>query len=89
MLCSRFLNSREQADNWFHDIRNGFMPRCKTPNKRSLDKVLQYSAPTIFVSIAMTALTFYLLVVMPQKFHAYGGHQLFLRKPGSFAGQLI
>jgi len=68
MLCSRFLNSREQADNWFQRHSERFYAAMQNAYKRSLDKVLQYQRPTIFVSIAMTALTVYLLVVMPKSF---------------------
>jgi len=68
MLCSRFLNSREQAGNWFQRHSERFYAAMQNTYKRSLDTVLQYQRVTIFASIAMTALTVYLLAVMPKSF---------------------
>jgi len=79
MLCSRFFETREQADkkNLVPRHSERFMPRCqKRLYSVPLDKVFAYQRPTIFVSIAMTALDRFLpLGCHAQKFHAYGGHQ--------------
>jgi hydrophobe/amphiphile efflux-1 (HAE1) family protein len=68
MLCSRFLNSREEADNWFQRRSERFYSALRSAYKRSLDAVLRHRRATILASVAMTALTAYLFVVMPKGF---------------------
>jgi HAE1 family hydrophobic/amphiphilic exporter-1 len=68
MLCSRFLTSREQADNWFHRRTEKLYAAMENGYRRSLDAVLRHRRATIAVSIAMTLLTVYLFVVMPKSF---------------------
>jgi multidrug efflux pump subunit AcrB len=68
MLCSRFLTSREQADNWFHRRTEKLYAAMENGYRRSLDAVLRHRRATIAVSIAMTVLTVYLFVVMPKSF---------------------
>jgi hydrophobe/amphiphile efflux-1 (HAE1) family protein len=68
MLCSRFLNSREEADNWFQRRSERFYSTLRSAYKRSLDAVLRHRRATILASAAMTALTAYLFVVMPKGF---------------------
>jgi hydrophobe/amphiphile efflux-1 (HAE1) family protein len=68
MLCSRFLNSREEADNWFQRRSARFYSALRSAYKRSLDAVLRHRRATILASVAMTALTAYLFVVMPKGF---------------------
>jgi hydrophobe/amphiphile efflux-1 (HAE1) family protein len=68
MLCSRFLNSREQSNNWFQRYSERFYSVMQNTYKRSLDAVLEHQRVTILVSVAMTALTGYLFVVMPKSF---------------------
>ena len=68
MLCSRFLSSREQADNRFRRHSERFYAAMLNIYKRSLDAVLRHRRATIVVSIAMTVLTVYLFVVMPKSF---------------------
>jgi len=68
MLCSRFLRSREQADNWFQRHSERLYAAMESIYRRSLDIVLRHQRATILASIAMTALTVYLFVVMPKGF---------------------
>jgi len=68
MLCSRFLNSREKADNWFQKHSERFYAAMQNTYRRSLDAVLRHQGATILASIAMTALTAYLFVVTPKSF---------------------
>jgi HAE1 family hydrophobic/amphiphilic exporter-1 len=68
MLCSRFLSSREQADNWFQRHSERLYAAMESIYRRSLDIVLRHQRVTILSSIAMTALTVYLFVVMPKGF---------------------
>ncbi|HEX3473270.1 MAG TPA: efflux RND transporter permease subunit [Silvibacterium sp.] len=68
MLCSRFLSSREQADNWFRRHSERLYAATQNTYKRSLDAVLRHRRATIVVSIAMTVLTVYLFIVMPKSF---------------------
>src|SRR6201996_5279747 len=68
MFCSRFLSSREQADNWFQKHSERLYAAMENIYRRSLDMVLRHQRATICASIAMTALTVYLFVVMPKGF---------------------
>jgi hydrophobe/amphiphile efflux-1 (HAE1) family protein len=68
MLCSRFLGSRETAGNWFQRHSESFYTAMQSAYQRSLDVVLRYRRATIFASIAMTALTVYLFIVVPKGF---------------------
>ena len=68
MLCSRFLNSREETDNWFQRRSELFYAAMQNAYKRSLDTVLRHQRATILTSIAMTGLTIYLFIVMPKNF---------------------
>ncbi len=68
MLCSRFLSSREQADNWFHRRTEKLYAAMENAYRRSLDAVLRHRRATIATSIGMTVLTVYLFVVMPKSF---------------------
>ena len=68
MLCSRFLSSREQADNWFQKHSERLYAAMENIYRRSLDIVLRHQRATILASIVMTALTVYLFVVMPKGF---------------------
>ncbi len=68
MLCSRFLSSREQADNWFQKHSERLYAAMENVYRRSLDIVLRHQRATMLASIAMTALTVYLFVVMPKGF---------------------
>ena len=68
MLCSRFLNTREQADNWFQRYSRQFYAAMQDAYKRSLDAVLRHKRATIIASISLTAVTGYLFAVMPKSF---------------------
>ncbi len=68
MLCSRFLGSREIAGNWFQRRSESFYATMQEAYRRSLDVVLRHRRTTIFVSIAMTAGTIYLFIVVPKSF---------------------
>jgi hydrophobe/amphiphile efflux-1 (HAE1) family protein len=68
MLCSRFLGSRQTAGNWFQRHSESFYATLQEAYRRSLDIVLRHRRATIFVSIAMTALTIYLFFVVPKSF---------------------
>ena len=68
MLCSRFLNSREQAGTWFQRHSERIYAATQSAYERSLDAVLRHKRATILASFAMTALTAYLFVVMPKSF---------------------
>ena len=68
MLCSRFLNSRERADNWFQVQSERIYTAMQSAYRRSLDVILRHQQATIAASIAMTALTLYLFVIVPKGF---------------------
>jgi hydrophobe/amphiphile efflux-1 (HAE1) family protein len=68
MLCSRFLNTREQGANWFQRHSERLYAAMQDAYRRSLDAVLRHQRATIAVSVAMTGLTVYLLIVMPKSF---------------------
>ena len=68
MLCSRFLSSREQTDNWFQRHSERFYAAMENFYRRSLDTVLRHRRAAMSVSIAMAALTIYLFAVMPKSF---------------------
>jgi hydrophobe/amphiphile efflux-1 (HAE1) family protein len=68
MLCSRYLNSREEKNNWFQRYSERFYTTLENAYRRSLDTVLRHQRAMILVSVAMTALTVYLFAVMPKSF---------------------
>jgi hydrophobe/amphiphile efflux-1 (HAE1) family protein len=68
MLCSRFLNSREQEANWFQKRSESVYSAIQRAYKKSLDWVLLHQRQTIVASGAMTALTVYLFIVVPKSF---------------------
>jgi len=68
MLCSRFLNTREHADNWFQRHSQRFYLAMQGAYKRALDAVMRHKRVTLIASISMTALTGYLFIVMPKSF---------------------
>jgi hydrophobe/amphiphile efflux-1 (HAE1) family protein len=68
MLCSRFLNSRGQKENWFEKHSERFYGMLENLYRRSLDAVLRRQRVTILASIAMTVLTGYLFIAVPKSF---------------------
>ena len=68
MLCSRFLGSREDAKNRFQEWSERLFERVKNLYRLSLDAVLRHQRATMLASIAMTALTIFLFIVMPKSF---------------------
>ena len=66
MLCSRFLSSRQTETNWFQQKSERFYAAMLEAYRRSLNTVLRHRRATILVSIAMTALTVYLFIVVPK-----------------------
>jgi hydrophobe/amphiphile efflux-1 (HAE1) family protein len=68
MLCSRFLNSRDQKENWFQKHSERFYGMLQNLYRRSLDAVLRRQRVTILGSIGMTVLTGYLFVAVPKSF---------------------
>jgi hydrophobe/amphiphile efflux-1 (HAE1) family protein len=68
MLCSRFLSSRGHAQNKFQEHSERIYVSMQNIYKRSLDVVMGHRRVTILSSIALTALTIYLFVVMPKSF---------------------
>jgi HAE1 family hydrophobic/amphiphilic exporter-1 len=68
MLCSRFLGSRESAQNRFQWRTERMYAAMERAYRRSLDVVLRHRRATIGVSVAMTALTVVLFVEMPKSF---------------------
>ena len=68
MLCSRFLASRQAAGNWFQQRSERLYAGMQEVYRRSLDIVLRRRRTAILVSVAMTALTIYLFVVVPKSF---------------------
>jgi hydrophobe/amphiphile efflux-1 (HAE1) family protein len=68
MLCSRFLGSRERAQNWFQRRTERMYAAMERGYRRSLNVVLRHRRATIGVSVAMTALTIVLFVEMPKSF---------------------
>jgi hydrophobe/amphiphile efflux-1 (HAE1) family protein len=68
MLCSRFLSSRQAAGNWFRQRSEDFYAALQEAYRRSLDIVLRHRRATLLVSIAMTALTVFLFIVVPKSF---------------------
>src|SRR3984885_2420913 len=68
MLCSRLLNTRQAAGNWFQQHSERFYAAMQEAYRRSLDIVLRRRRTALLVSVAMTALTIYLFVVVPKSF---------------------
>ena len=68
MLCSRFLNSREIASNWFQVRVELFYAAIEEAYRSSLDSILRHQRATIVFSVGMTALTIYLFFVVPKGF---------------------
>jgi HAE1 family hydrophobic/amphiphilic exporter-1 len=68
MLCSRFLSSREDSDNWLQRHSERVYTVMENAYRRSLDRVLQHCRIPLFASVAMTALTVYLFFVVPKSF---------------------
>jgi hydrophobe/amphiphile efflux-1 (HAE1) family protein len=68
MLCSRFLSSRAQTENWFQAWSERVYDAMQNAYRRSLDAVLRHQRAMIVASIAMTALTIYLFVAVPKGF---------------------
>ena len=68
MLCSRFLSPRAQTENWFQVWSERVYDAMQSAYRRSLDAVLRHQRAMIVASIAMTALTIYLFVVVPKGF---------------------
>jgi HAE1 family hydrophobic/amphiphilic exporter-1 len=68
MLCSRFLNSRAQTENWFQVWSERVYDAMQNAYRRSLDAVLRHQRAMIVTSIAMTALTIYLFFAVPKGF---------------------
>ena len=68
MLCSRFLGSRETTGNRLQKHSERFYSAMQEAYRRSLDIVLHYRRATMLVSVAMTALTVYLFIVVPMSF---------------------
>ena len=68
MLCSRFLSSRAQTENWFQVWSERVYDAMQNAYRRSLDAVLRHQRAMIVASIAMTALTIYLFVAVPKGF---------------------
>jgi hydrophobe/amphiphile efflux-1 (HAE1) family protein len=68
MLCSRFLGSRESAQNWFQRRTERMYAAMEYGYRCSLDVVLRHRHATIGVSVGMTALTIILFVKMPKSF---------------------
>jgi HAE1 family hydrophobic/amphiphilic exporter-1 len=68
MLCSRFLASRQAAGNWFQQRSERLYAGMQEVYRRSLDIVLRRRRTAVVVSVAMTALTICLFVVVPKSF---------------------
>ena len=69
MLCSRFLSARrEHEENRFQRHSERLYTAMQNAYKRSLDVALRHQRVTILASITMTAMTAYLMVVMPKSF---------------------
>jgi HAE1 family hydrophobic/amphiphilic exporter-1 len=68
MLCSRFLSSRAQTENWFQVWSERVYDAMQNAYRRSLDAVLRHQRAMFVASIAMTALTIYLFFVAPKGF---------------------
>jgi hydrophobe/amphiphile efflux-1 (HAE1) family protein len=68
MLCSRFLSSRRTVGNWFQQRSESFYAALQEAYRRSLDTILRHRRATLLASIAMTALTVFLFVVVPKSF---------------------
>ncbi len=68
MLCSRFLASRQAAGNWFQQRSERLYAGMQEVYRRSLDVVLRRRRTAVVVSVAMTALTICLFVVVPKSF---------------------
>ncbi|MBT9332447.1 efflux RND transporter permease subunit [Paracidobacterium acidisoli] len=68
MLCSRFPGSRQQTPNWLQKHSEKVYGLLETAYQRSLAWVLRHQRATIAASLAMTAMTAFLFVVMPKSF---------------------
>jgi multidrug efflux pump subunit AcrB len=68
MLCSRFLGSREIAGNRFQQLTERSYAAIEEAYRRSLDIVLRHQRATILLSVAMTAVSICLFLVVPKSF---------------------
>jgi hydrophobe/amphiphile efflux-1 (HAE1) family protein len=68
MLCSRFLSSNERSDNWLQRHSERIYALMESTYRRSLDQVLRHRRIILLASVAMTALTVYLFLVVPKSF---------------------
>jgi HAE1 family hydrophobic/amphiphilic exporter-1 len=82
MLCSRFLHHESHPTGAFYRWSESFFNWLNNLYKRTLQFVLRHRPATLFVSVALTALTVWLFVVMPKGFmptvdqgFAFGGDE--------------
>jgi len=68
MLCSRYLNTERGKDNWFRRSSERLYGGLESGYRRSLDWVLGHAKAALIASVAMTAVTAWLFVVMPKSF---------------------
>ena len=82
MLCSRFLHHESHPTGAFYRWSEGFFNWLNNLYRRTLSAVLRHRAITLGASIALTAVTMWLLAVMPKGFmpvvdqgFAFGGDE--------------
>jgi HAE1 family hydrophobic/amphiphilic exporter-1 len=68
MLCSRFLQSEEGHHGSFYRVSESFFVGLNNLYRRTLTTVLRFRFATLIASLALTAATVYMFVVMPKSF---------------------
>jgi HAE1 family hydrophobic/amphiphilic exporter-1 len=82
MLCSRFLHHESHPTGAFYRWSEKFFVWLNSSYRRTLQMVLRHRRITLVASIALTAVTLYLFVIMPKSFmptvdqgFAFGGDE--------------
>jgi len=68
MLCSRFLNTDKSDANRFHRYSERMYAALEQGYRRSLDWVLRHERAVLALSLAMTAATAWLFLIVPKSF---------------------
>lgn len=68
MLCSRFLNTEKREHSWFHRWSERAYAALNGIYRRSLEWVLRHQRSVLAITLAMTAMTAWLFVIVPKSF---------------------
>ena len=68
MLCSRFLDTEKSEHSWFHRWSERPYAALDGIYRRSLEWVLRHQRSVLVITLAMTAMTAWLFVIVPKSF---------------------